>query len=157
MKVLWLLFRISHYMSQEARIFKQKDQYQHKKNKTKNNLTEYIRLEINLSVLVSTRYLLGDDKTSTETGHQRQGTQNSPREHWEGPQLFVPAQSHLLKHVMCDLLCFLIFFVVPLPFVRDHRHKAAFQNSRVRVFNFTIFLNCFSFWKKMFSEQHKLL
>lgn len=63
------------------------------------------------------------------------------------------------QNVICDLLCFLIwksfYFVVPSPFSSNHRHKAEFQNSRVRVFGFTIFLNHNSSWKRVFSKQHK--
>jgi len=59
-------------VSQEERVFKQTDQYQHKKKA--HNLTGCIRLEISLSVLVSTTHLLRKDKTSIETGHQVQGT-----------------------------------------------------------------------------------
>lgn len=94
-----------------------------------------------------------------ETLAQPQGTDQPMKSTEKDPSLFLQKRKPSSQNVMCDLLCLLIWkmflFCGSFSISSNHRHRAKFQNSRVRLFGFTIFLNHYSFWKRVFSKQHK--
>lgn len=148
-------------MSREERIFKWSDQYQHKPPLLQPKWIYQTRNQ--LILLIGTmQSLLTKDRKSIETDHQLQGTQEQSLKALRRilVHYFCKKQNHLLKHVTWFITLSYtknLLFCGSLSIFYDRRHKAAFQNSRVRVLGFTIFLNHYSFWKTVLSNHHKLL